>query len=352
MKLKRFSIFFVLTITIFLLAGFTFARELEVPLPQPGGEEMTETPLLPDYIKYIFNFSIGIAGLIAFIMLVYGGFRYVTSVGNPSAMSDANTKIFSALIGLVVILSSYLILTTINPRLIIINPQAEESGLVVEETPGVYLCKEKVGEEEDCQLFTDSKSFVGGEFDNSVSYIRIENPTQCKDTCAPEDCDEPQCRETTDSYFAVLHRDKYYKGDCAVCFNDRCNEYNSIAGVGGVSSIEVFRHADQGSFVGEGVSLYEKSEYNERCRENQNCWSWGPMRHGEENDIGENGKSIKIEEGGKYAAIIFKSPNYTNHCEVFTHGTENIASHPIANCGNWITRDLGCFGSIIVRSIK
>ncbi len=144
---KKISIVVVLILATFLSVGFAFARDLEVPLPQTGGgSAITQTPLLPDYIKYIFNFSIGIAGLIAFLTMVYGGFRYLTSAGNPSAMSDANSQIFASLIGLVILFGSYLLLTTINPQLVVINPGLTSSGLTTTTIPGVYLCKEQTGD--------------------------------------------------------------------------------------------------------------------------------------------------------------------------------------------------------------
>ena len=67
---------------IFLLASFCFAqRELEVQYPQiPGVEAPTtvKTPL-SDYVRYIFNFSLMIAGLIAFGVFILGGAKHLTS---------------------------------------------------------------------------------------------------------------------------------------------------------------------------------------------------------------------------------------------------------------------------------
>lgn len=70
------------------------------------------------YIYEVFIFALGIVGLAALAFLVYGGIRYILSAGNPSALADAKDRMTAALIGVVLLLSSYLILNTIDPRLL------------------------------------------------------------------------------------------------------------------------------------------------------------------------------------------------------------------------------------------
>ena len=125
----------------FAVAGSAFAqRALEVPLPSIGGITISSTTLLPQYIKYIFNLAVGIAGLVAFLSLIYGGIRHITSGGNPASMQDANDQIFSAIIGLVVILGSWILLTTINPQLVNLSISREATPEAMG-AAGVYLCK-------------------------------------------------------------------------------------------------------------------------------------------------------------------------------------------------------------------
>ena len=97
------------------------ARELEIKYPTVPG---TTTPTtvetgLPQYVKYIFNFAIWIAGLLAFGVIVLGGIRWLTSAGDPNKLRDAKDQLFAAFLGLIILLSSYLILTTINPQLVL-----------------------------------------------------------------------------------------------------------------------------------------------------------------------------------------------------------------------------------------
>ena len=76
---------------------------------------------LNEIVAWFYYFIIGVAGLAAFVMLVTGGVKYLTSAGNPSAIGDAKDQIKSALLGLLIILGSWLILQVVNPELTILK---------------------------------------------------------------------------------------------------------------------------------------------------------------------------------------------------------------------------------------
>ena len=130
-KKTTFFLLFLLLFVFLLGTSFVFAqKDLEVDYPTiPGAETPTsvKTPL-PDYVKYIFNFSLAIVSLIAFGALIYGGVLYLTSAGNPSKMGDARGRMFAGILGLIVLFSSYLILTTINPQLVIMQVTKPDVG--------------------------------------------------------------------------------------------------------------------------------------------------------------------------------------------------------------------------------
>lgn len=92
--------------------GFTF----EVPLPSLGGVTPGESPA--SYVRYLFLFGLGLGGILAFAMIVVGGIQYAISAGNASKISDAQGRIRDAILGLLLLLGSYLILKTINPSLV------------------------------------------------------------------------------------------------------------------------------------------------------------------------------------------------------------------------------------------
>ncbi len=142
-KLKVFSFLLILIFSLFA-AGFIFAqRPLEIEYPEAGGLRPETTIFgLSAYVKYIFNLSIIIAGLIAFAGFVAGGIKYITSTGIPAFKKDAGEQMFAAFVGLLVLLTSYMLLTSINPALtmlagpeiIKITPEFVETPTLEKET--------------------------------------------------------------------------------------------------------------------------------------------------------------------------------------------------------------------------
>jgi len=186
-KLKKIILIFLLAISlVLLLTSFSSAAEeeekerpLEIEYPKIGGwqPKTVEQAVLPEYVKYIFNFSIAIAGLIAFGALVYGGFRYITSVGAPLAQTEAKDQIFAGIIGLIILLSSYLILTTINPQLVMLKLEPVIWPELPTDLPGVYLIyfNPDTGEDE-VKAYTSSTSPLGLSRNAIMQQIKIVNP--------------------------------------------------------------------------------------------------------------------------------------------------------------------------------
>ena len=70
------------------------------------------------WVASFYNFALIISGILAFGAVVYGGFKYATSAGNPAGQSEGRSWIWSALLGLLLLGGAYLILQTINPNLV------------------------------------------------------------------------------------------------------------------------------------------------------------------------------------------------------------------------------------------
>jgi len=70
------------------------------------------------YIQEVYNYAVGAVGILATITMMWGGVRWLTAGGNKEAVADAQSWIKGSLTGLVLIMTSYLILYTINPDLI------------------------------------------------------------------------------------------------------------------------------------------------------------------------------------------------------------------------------------------
>lgn len=69
-------------------------------------------------VKYIIKWAFRLAGVFAFMMIVYAGFQYLTSGGNTAQQKDAQERIVSAIIGIILLFAFYIILYTINPDIL------------------------------------------------------------------------------------------------------------------------------------------------------------------------------------------------------------------------------------------
>jgi len=85
----------------------------------PGAPDLNtaQGQTLSGIVRWVYSFVVGISGLAAFLMILWGGVQWLSSSGNASQMADARSRIQQALLWLVLVLSSYLILQLINPDL-------------------------------------------------------------------------------------------------------------------------------------------------------------------------------------------------------------------------------------------
>jgi len=82
--------------------------------PFPGEQSSTT---LPEHVYRVYKWAAGIGSLLATLMIIFAGFKYATSSGNPDALQDAKDTIIGSLIGLSIIILSYLLLKTIGVKL-------------------------------------------------------------------------------------------------------------------------------------------------------------------------------------------------------------------------------------------
>jgi len=68
-------------------------------------------------IQDVSNVLIFLVGAISVIMLIVGGFRYVVSAGNPSAVKGAKDTIVFSIVGIVVAVAAYAVVSFIFAQL-------------------------------------------------------------------------------------------------------------------------------------------------------------------------------------------------------------------------------------------
>ncbi len=90
----------------------------EVPLPGLfEGSQTADDTLLSRYIRAIYVYFIWVVGIIATVMVIYGGIRWVGAAGNPGRIKEARDIIDNAVIGVIIALTSVVLLNIINPKL-------------------------------------------------------------------------------------------------------------------------------------------------------------------------------------------------------------------------------------------
>ncbi len=88
------------------------------------GETVVTSNFLADYIAGVYKYLIGIATTIAIVMIMVSGLEWTFSGGSimgadsKASTSRAKTRIRNAVTGLVLLMSAYLILFTVNPNLL------------------------------------------------------------------------------------------------------------------------------------------------------------------------------------------------------------------------------------------
>lgn len=88
------------------------------PLPLGKGGESLGTYTLSSYLSGMLKLIIALGGAVSILMAIVGGVQFVASGIAPNAKNEAKGRITNAFIGLAIILSSYLLLNTINPDLV------------------------------------------------------------------------------------------------------------------------------------------------------------------------------------------------------------------------------------------
>jgi hypothetical protein len=69
-------------------------------------------------VSNIIKVVLSLLGIIFVVLLIFGGFKWMTAAGNEDAISDAKKLIIQAVIGLAIILSAYAITVFISDALI------------------------------------------------------------------------------------------------------------------------------------------------------------------------------------------------------------------------------------------
>ncbi|MFC1599816.1 PKD domain-containing protein [Patescibacteria group bacterium] len=90
-----------------------FQGGLQAPSSEGYDPTLTQQTNLRDFIVNAVNFVLGFLGLVAVIMVIYGGFMYVIAGGAEEQTTKGKKSVMYAVIGIVIILVSYALVNTV-----------------------------------------------------------------------------------------------------------------------------------------------------------------------------------------------------------------------------------------------
>ena len=90
------------------------AHAFSVGVGIPGSNNNGTYSNYCEYVKDVYNFALNAGFILATLMVVYAGYRYLTSQGNTTAINDAKDIMIGSIIGFIVLLLAKLILNTLG----------------------------------------------------------------------------------------------------------------------------------------------------------------------------------------------------------------------------------------------
>ncbi len=406
--IKQFSIALYSVISFFLFFSSALAanktvnsRPLEINYPQVPGTGFTPKTVstsLPNYVKYIFDFSIFIIGIIILGAIIYSGAEYFSSVGDPGKLKKAKNGLISAFIGAIILLSSVLLFNTINPALTVLTPikPNDISSVVI---PGVYLCDYKI--KEDINSLIDQ--YINGKTAKEVNTAakKIKSLMQTKDgNCSlmqyshnlgahafsqgntsfviPQKITITKQDQTTITkvydYGIILHEKDNFKGKCQLLYFYSPKKELIGSNFSLARSVTVFKKPSPSitnNKKDKGVTFFQCIKYNtdvglcpgtySKVQPPKSSTSKNPLvnalfsspksysyktprgeKHIFNNALTSDYKtddvrSLEISPPGAYFTIFSdKEDLQGDKCKVFSRNDDNIMSYSIGRCG------LGC----------
>ncbi|MDD5639949.1 MAG: hypothetical protein PHR47_04120, partial [Candidatus Pacebacteria bacterium] len=210
MNNKKIVTFIFCTTSLFLICGTVFA--LEVSWPTIGNLSINNNSSIGDTATYFLALSTAAGAVIMFGMIVSGGIDFIFAKGEMEKITRARTKMIGSAIGMIILLSVFIILNAINPALL-----SPEANIGTECVNGI---KRKI-----TKTYTDAK----GENQEKIIYQCI-NSIQSDLTVAKtasNETDETITVEDLGSTYplcfmreVITFSEKNYKGERTVIFKD------------------------------------------------------------------------------------------------------------------------------------
>ncbi len=107
-------------ISILLVFGFWLtlqgAGAVDLQVDIPGQSDAGKD--LAHYVAAWYTFGVSAISIIAVVMIMWGGFEWITAAGSATLIGQAKGRIMNAIVGIILVLTSYGLLYLINPALV------------------------------------------------------------------------------------------------------------------------------------------------------------------------------------------------------------------------------------------
>lgn len=246
-KIKKKFLFIIFCCFLFLSANFCSALILEAQYPtitSTGSKLVSGTDIqLPQYFKYMFDLGMFVGFFAVFLSFIIAGVLFFISPVSPDARAMAKDRVSGAISGLLILLTLYLIVTTINPQLAFFNfgrPEKAPPPPDPETPAGVYLYNQPDCSAGDSTYLTSSSQDLGA-LKNRINGANIvQHPNE------------------NVYYVAMLYDTVNYRGRCQWInpqINNKCQQAPSFA-----NSASVYQYNPEPN--GDGIYFYFNSGFN------------------------------------------------------------------------------------------
>jgi hypothetical protein len=116
--ISKFTKFFVIATLVAMFAMPLMASALDTGLNEVGQKIELGQEDLRTTVGSIINVALSFLGVVAIIIVLIGGFKYMTAGGSDEKVQEARKWIISGIIGLAIILSAYAITAFVINQLV------------------------------------------------------------------------------------------------------------------------------------------------------------------------------------------------------------------------------------------
>lgn len=229
---------------------------------KPGDDGIIKSTLLSTYVKSIYTYGLSVAGILAAIMIMGAGILWLTSGGDSGKVGKAKELITGSIIGLFILFGANLLLKTINPNLIEMNPIEVD---LLEKQGNIACCH-----------FEEGVKYFDVKYEDDVPYYSSGSTKIVFPGCEALFPESQQCtensvckKENLVSYNTMNTGLKKYTGSENKIY--LCSEYEkgNIIGVSETESTISCCHHDKGSIEYDVLYKDNKIFYNSGTNKGQ-----------------------------------------------------------------------------------